>query len=193
MSQQNPETGRGRLQLALVAAIFIGPLLVAGWLYFAGVGWQPAGRTNHGLIIDPIARLEGVGRIETADDARGQHWLLIYAQRGPCDERCRASLFKLRQSRLMLGNDMDRLVRVFLHGEATPDRVFLNQQHAGLITLSDRPLSAALDEKRPEQVEPGGFFLVDPLHNLVMYFPPGIGPRDLVDDIKHLLDLSRIG
>jgi hypothetical protein len=40
---------------------------------------------------------------------------------------------------------------------------------------------------------PGGIYLIDPLANLVMYFPPDLGPRELVDDVKHLLRLSRIG
>ena len=39
----------------------------------------------------------------------------------------------------------------------------------------------------------GGFSPVAPLGNLVMYFTPGLAPRDMVDDIKHLLKLSRIG
>jgi hypothetical protein len=34
---------------------------------------------------------------------------------------------------------------------------------------------------------------VDPLGNLVMYFPPDLDLRDMVEDIQHLLDLSRIG
>jgi hypothetical protein len=39
----------------------------------------------------------------------------------------------------------------------------------------------------------GGYYLVDPLGNLVMYFRPDLDPSDMVDDIKHLLRLSRIG
>jgi len=99
----------------------------------------------------------------------------------------------LRQSRLMLGKEMDRLVRVFLHGAITPDTVLLAREHAGLVTMSDAELAALLREKSPAASESGGYFLVDPLGNLVMYFQPGIDPGDMVDDIKRLLKLSRIG
>jgi hypothetical protein len=35
--------------------------------------------------------------------------------------------------------------------------------------------------------------LIDPLGNLVMYFQPDLDPSQMVDDIKRLLKLSRIG
>jgi hypothetical protein len=71
--------------------------------------------------------------------------------------------------------------------------VFLEGEHPGLKTISDKGLEELLDKKRPQDQVPGGIYLVDPLANLVMYFPPDLEPRDIVDDIKHLLRLSRIG
>jgi hypothetical protein len=93
----------------------------------------------------------------------------------------------------MLGKEMDRLVRVFLHGDTTPDTVFLADEHAGLITLKDSGVSDLLENKKPAELAAGGYYLVDPLGNLVMYFRPDIDPGDMVEDIKHLLELSRIG
>ncbi|HLU06820.1 MAG TPA: hypothetical protein VKZ91_09725, partial [Woeseiaceae bacterium] len=74
-----------------------------------------------------------------------------------------------------------------------PDRVFIEEQHAGLAIIEDPELNELLEARRPQEMSPGGFFLVDPLGNLVMYFPPEIDPGDMVEDIQHLLDLSRIG
>ena len=59
--------------------------------------------------------------------------------------------------------------------------------------LDNRDLSALLSDKKPTDLRDGGYFLVDPLGNLVLYFPPDIDPSDMVDDIKRLLRLSRIG
>jgi hypothetical protein len=50
-----------------------------------------------------------------------------------------------------------------------------------------------LDRKRPEGLAPGGYFLIDPLGNLVMYFSPDTDPSAMVEDIKRLLKQSRIG
>ena len=99
----------------------------------------------------------------------------------------------LRQSRLMLGKEMDRMTRVFLHGTEAPDTLFIAEEHQGLVTLQDAALRTVLDNKKPEALPAGGYYLVDPHGNLVLYFRPDINPRDMVDDIKRLLKLSRIG
>jgi hypothetical protein len=93
----------------------------------------------------------------------------------------------------MLGKEMDRLIRVFLHGESSPDTVFLADEHAGLVAVRDERVSALLKNKKPAELSAGGYFLMDPLGNLVMYFEPTIDPSDMVIDIKRLLKLSRIG
>jgi hypothetical protein len=94
----------------------------------------------------------------------------------------------------MLGNDMSRVVRVLLHGADAPDTLLvLEQEYAGLIALQDSASRQLLMDVHPRGTSADGYYLVDPLGNLVMYFPLDIEPRDLVDDIEHLLKLSRIG
>ncbi len=61
------------------------------------------------------------------------------------------------------------------------------------MTINDQDLGDFLRAKQPQELPPGGLFLVDPLGNLVMYFSAEVAPGDMVEDIKHLLDLSQIG
>lgn len=183
----------GRVQLLLVAAVFLGPLALAAYMYFAGQGLAPEGRTNSGTLLQPIVNLPEAlpgSPLHAAGDGR---WVLLFADSGPCEEDCRNTLLALRQSRLMLGKEMDRVVRVFLHGNTLPDTVWLADEHEGLVTLQDGNLGDLLENKRPASLQPGGLYLMDPLGNLVMYFPPGLDPQAMVGDIKHLLELSRIG
>lgn len=193
MSGENDRLPPGLVQLLLIGLVFFLPLVLASWIYYGDGSLAPEGRTNHGAILEPIVnvreRLPASGAAGLSED----HWLLVYAHEGRCADACVEALFRLRQSRLMLGPDMDRVRRVFLHGEEVPDRVFLEQEHAGLAALRDSALARLLAEKRPEGLRAGGLFLIDPLGNLVMYFPPDIAPGDMVDDIEHLLDVSRIG
>ena len=187
----NPQRTKGRLQFLLIAAIFFGPLLFAAWLYYSGDGLQPETRANHGALLEPIVNLlDAVPESRIHDD---RAWRLLYTEDGECGERCREALYTLRQSRLMLGKEMDRLERVFLHGEQAPDTLLGAEEHQGLVALHDPALRAVLESKRPAALPPGGFYLVDPHGNLVLYFSPDITPRDMVDDIKRLLKLSRIG
>ena len=189
----NKTPGKGRLQLLLMAAVFLGPLVVAALMYFGGHGIAPEGRTNHGALLDPIVRLTDELPESGLHEHNDGYWVLLYANAGACDEACENSLFTLRQSRLMLGKEMDRLVRVFLHGDTPPDTVLLADEHQGLVALQDSTLRELLDNNKPSALDAGGYFLVDPLGNLVMYFPPDIDPQAMVEDIKHLLEFSRIG
>ncbi len=181
-----PQQGRSRVQLALIALVFLGPLAVAAWLYSQGS--SPTGRTNHGALLEPIVSVS-----ESLPGVPERSWVLLYRNPGACDDTCQDALYTARQARLMLGKEMDRVQRVFLHGDSPPDTVFLADEHPGLITIEDSALDALLDNKKPAELPAGGYYLVDPLGNLVMYFRPDLDPSDMVDDIKHLLKLSRIG
>ena len=190
---ESPNRRSGRLQFLLIAAVFLGPLLVAAWLYFLGGSLQPAKRTNHGAVLQPIVNIGEELPGSPLHEYYVNSWLLLYEHAGTCDDPCRGALYTIRQSRLMLGKEMERLKRVFLHGASAPDTVFLGGEHPGLITTQDSSLSRLLNNKRPTDLPAGGYFLIDPLGNLVMYFRPDLEPADMVDDIKHLLRLSRIG
>jgi hypothetical protein len=190
MTTTESKRGPARLQLAMIAALFIGPLLVAAWLYYSG-GFAPTGRSNHGLLIEPVVHLPQ--RHPALPEVASGHWLLVYSTLTECGEECVATLHAQRRLRLMLGNDMSRVTRVFLQGNSTADRVLFDEENSGLEVLHDYDLAQDLWSALPDDTRPGGLFLVDPLGNLVMYFQPTLDPRDMVDDIKHLLKLSRIG
>ncbi len=154
---------------------------------------RPGGGANHGALLEPIVNLD---EALPASGLRALHrgrWLLVYPDAGPCDSGCRAALYTIRQLRLMLGREMDRLGRILLHGDIPPDTVFLAREHEGLVALEDGELSELLAASKPASAADGGYYLVDPHGNLVMYFSPDLAPRNIVADIKRLLRLSRIG
>lgn len=182
----------GKMQLALVALAFGAPLLLATWMYKSD-HWQPDRGSNNGTILQPIVNIADRLPSSPVVPLTEQQWLMLYVNTSSCNKDCLAALYRLRQSRLMLANEMSRVTRVFLHGESTPDRVFLEEQHAGLITITDKDLVILLAGRQPTELGPGGIYLIDPLGNLVMYFSPELPPGEMVEDIKHLLELSRIG
>ena len=161
-------------------------------MYWAGM-ITPGELTNSGVLFDPIVsvrdELPGSAFHSLADGK----WVMLYASEEECESMCRESLFRMRQTHLMVGRDMDRIVRIFLHGDIPLDTAFLQQEHPGLRTIDDASLARLLEEKRPGDLTRGGIYLIDPHANLVMYFPPELDPPDLVYDVRHLLKLSRIG
>ncbi|MGB5353023.1 MAG: hypothetical protein WBN32_05365 [Woeseia sp.] len=193
MNSSDPNRRGSRLQLILIALIFVVPMIAASWMYYSDSGVRPVGRTNNGILLTPILNVpDELGDTSFLRDA-GNRWVLVYLTSGSCGQDCKDALYKLRQSRLMLGNDMSRVVRVLLHGPEAPDRLFLEQEHAGLIAVFDPAARQLFNDVHPRNTNAEGFYLVDPLGNLIMYFPADISPRALVDDVEHLLKLSRIG
>ncbi len=178
--------------MLLIASVFFGPLAVATWMYYGGY-LQPEGRTNNGTLLEPIVNVAATLPASEIAIIGDGVWLLVYADTAECSDSCKKALYTLRQSRKMLGKEMDRLKRVFLHGESSPDTVFLADEHAGLIALRDDDLVALLDNKKPVALSAGGYYLMDPLGNLVMYFQADINPSEMVEDINRLLKLSSIG
>lgn len=193
MTAEPKKAALGRLQLLGIAAVFAVPLALAAWMYYFDNSLAPGSGSNNGALLLPIVSLSDDLAQSEIHNIGSNQWLMLYANNDACDDQCDDALVRLRQTRLMLGKDMQRVKRVFLHGDSLPDTVTLEEQHAGLITMTDNDLNMLLEMKRPAELLPGGCYLIDPLGNLVMYFPPNLDPKEMVGDIKHLLKLSHIG
>ena len=178
---------RPRTQIWILIGVFFVPLALAFLLYYGSGGWRPPGSTNRGELISPPRPLTNV------ETWRGK-WTLVYVGDGRCDERCRAALTLMRQSRLALNKDMTRVQRVFLATGNCCDRAYLDAEHPGLvIELADSGPGADLLAAFPDTAA-GSIYIVDPLGNLMMRHAPAPAPtKDLLEDLRKLLKLSHIG
>jgi cytochrome oxidase Cu insertion factor (SCO1/SenC/PrrC family) len=191
-----------RSPMWILVALFFAPLAVAFALYYGLDGWRPAGSTNHGELITParplpaIALRDAAGAALAADFLRSK-WSTVYIGDGRCDERCRAALTLMRQTRLALNDDMTRVQRIFLVTGACCDRAYLDAEQQGLIVAQvDDANGQALLQSFPDSAEiatRGRIYLVDPLGNLMMSYAPQAPPKGLLEDLKKLLKLSHIG
>ena len=156
---------RNLRMLAALAGLFLLPLLLAFYMYYA-TDWRPVKRVNHGTLISPVRSLPAVhlpqvsladpdpnappataGAPKTDGPARETYgpadsptelrakWSIVYIGAGNCDEPCRQALYVMRQTRLSLNNDMSRVERVFLTTGSCCAREFLAHEHSGLMVL----------------------------------------------------------
>lgn len=192
---------RSRASLIGLAALFFVPLALSFYLYY-GTGWRPAGGAQHGELIDPARPLPDVELATPAGTPTGpgflrRDWHLVYVGGGDCPAECRESLVKARQVRLALDKDVNRVSRVFLYSGALAAREYLAAEHPDLASANvDGPAGEELLAAFPAELAPrtsDRLYLVDPLGNLLMSYPPDAPPRALLDDVERLLRLSHIG
>ncbi len=196
---ENDLRTRNLRMLATLAGLFVLPLAVAFWMYYA-TDWRPAHRVNHGELIAPARPLPAthlqpaLGPDAAAAELFHGKWSLVYIGDGQCNEACRASLYVMRQIRLSLNNDMKRVDRVFLVTANCCDREFLANEHRGLLVLNATQSSAdALLSIFPAEERNESVYIVDPLGNLMMRFDVRQNPKGLLADLKKLLSLSHVG
>jgi cytochrome oxidase Cu insertion factor (SCO1/SenC/PrrC family) len=191
------DTRRSRRHLLVIALVFFLPLALSFYLYY-GTTLHPVARVNKGELIQPPRPLPDLtlpllagGR--TPPKFLQGKWTFLYVQAGACTEICLKRLYDMRQIRLLLDRDKPRVQRVFLGDERCCDLPALRESHPDLIAArreSAAPLTALLPDA---DAGAGRLYLVDPLGNAMMWYAAGADPKDLLRDMKRLLQLSQIG
>lgn len=176
-----------------IAALCLAPFIAALIAYFY---WQPQGGMNYGelipvrpLIDPPLRHLD---QRELRLSAFRGKWVLLQLDQSECAALCRAKLYNMRQVRLALGREMERIERVWLILDEAPLQTTLIREYDGTRML--RAAGSPILAKFPP---PGGardhIYLIDPLGNLMLRFPKDADPRKMHKDLARLLKASRIG
>ena len=188
----NDAQKRGRLTLLAISALFITPIILAVYLYFSDDGWRPGQNTQHGDLITPPIGLPDIVLSPTSGDYRLREvWSLMVLANNQCNDNCISALEHIRQIRLSLGPKMTRLQTIFVPGDSgTTD--LLNRGEFPVLIFAEPDASEAIRQLIGTWND-AQIFLVDPLGNLFMSYPPGTEMGDVRKDLGHLLKLSGIG
>ena len=196
---------RSRTVLLVVLALFVAPVAIAWLLFFVFPGWIPDSTTNNGDLVKPARPLPTFELATQGDEPvdetflRGK-WTFVYLHAGECESDCVDQLYKIRQLRLAQGKDIDRLQRLMLwqaEGVDAEARTAVQAHFPGQLIafLAGSPpeLVSAFQPMAGEDLEAGRIFLVDPLGNLMMSYPPDAEPRGIIKDLHRLLKYSGLG
>ena len=180
--------------------IFVGPLLVAIFLYSIRDNLSFGEPTSYGELIHPA---QPIKTIEIQDNAnqkldieyiKGKWSYLIFA--GPnCDLICEAGLFKVRQAKLATGKDVNRVQYFLVLDETQTNAVAADLLDRHPLLTSGKLLKWQTEVKASEQEKlvPGYIYLVDPFGNVMMRYSPESTSKGMYKDIKKLLKISNIG
>ncbi len=197
---------KSRIRIIAVFSIFLLPLLLAFvWLQIVKNESTDFTSSSNGELIEPAVHLDVFGLSEQGIDElfdnaslRGV-WTLLYFSHGPCEASCQQNLYHMRQIRLSLNQNMDRLQRVIAAASNRQIPEELLRQHVGLRVVSGVPEALAMLENQVRKAESllppkvDSIYMIDPLGNLMMRFAADLNPKSILKDIKHLLKVSRIG
>lgn len=191
---------RSRVLLLGLILVFVAPLVIAIVLYRFN-DWLPVPAPNsHGALITPahsFKRFDLValsGRPLDIEYLRDQ-WTLVYVGGIECDLWCQATLFKMRQVRLALGEDQGRVQRLYLlNKDSGLDRLRpLLRHYPGMSVALPRAETRSRVLRAFGTHRSGIFFLIDPHANLMMRYPPDATSEGLKKDLTRLLKASQIG
>lgn len=159
----------------------VGPVPVAGTA--GGAPSAAAGAPLPGTAAAPLA----------APTLRGK-WFLVMADGAGCDARCEHKIWQLRQLRTMQGKEMERVERVWLVDDRAEPSPRLHEAYAGtrIVRQPAPSLLSALPLPKDGQLR-DHIWLVDPLGNLMMRYPPDADATRIRKDMTRLLKYSRIG
>lgn len=184
--------GSARRTLFLLVLVCVVPVAAS---YLAFHLWPPQGRVNYGSLLAPAplppAWLDGAaGQPALARGELDGRWTLLYAGPGGCERACEAALYLMRQARLAQGKEMERVARLWLVTDAAAPPPALLEAHPGLrMARANEQWLARLPGAHTGQ----HVFLVDPLGNPMMRFPPEADPKGVIRDLQRLLKYSQLG
>lgn len=171
-----------RNKLFLVGLVCAAPLVLGTLAYV--LRWTPGESGNYGELLTPQP-LPGA----PFEPLRGK-WVLVSFDAAACDADCERKLYLMRQVRRAQGKDMGRVERLWLVADPAAPR-------PQLLAAIEGTHIAHLKEGFPLDRFPGNrrqhIYLVDPLGNLMLRFPPRPDPSKMLKDVQRLLKYSKIG
>ena len=138
MNDTTAQKQRTNWPVIALALLFIGPLAVAGFVYYAVPDWRPGGQVNHGELIQPPVLMPEItlagpdGEALTPEPLR-RRWTLIYVDSSGCAARCEDILFQTWQVRYLLHRDLDRVRRILVYTGEPPDPALIAERHRDLL------------------------------------------------------------
>ncbi|BAN36455.1 hypothetical protein SCD_n02655 [Sulfuricella denitrificans skB26] len=187
----------------MLMLLFVLPVVLATMLYLTG--WRPSSSGNHGELIQPARQIKDRA-LQTLDgqpahfsELRGK-WTMVHIGLSSCPDECMKNIYTMRQVHAAQAKEIGRVQRVFIatdRGAAEKLKAKLADYPEMFVwTGEKKDLAEVLQSfgiDAEQAAEQQGIYLVDPLGNLIMRYPPGTDPGGMLKDMTRLLKYSWVG
>jgi hypothetical protein len=186
----------GRL---IASIIFLTPILVlmtSSAFYYGG--YSTEGSVNKGTLLEEPIQLSNLDlKVDTGpltNEFPGK-WAIVQFVKGDCLENCWKTLYSSRQINIRLAKDSSRIVRYLISvgsnelssSSASKIKNEYPLLNLGTIKLDNTP------SKVIERLKDSPYLLIDPLGNGILIYDSSLPSGELLQDIKKLLQNSKIG
>ena len=192
ISKQNS----GRLVASL---IFLTPIIVlfaSSAMFYSG--YSPQGTVNKGTLLDEPIEL-GELKLDVVSGPLKEEfpgkWSIVQFVSGDCTEKCWETLYSSRQINIRLAKNSDRVVRYLINVGTN------NLSNQSIERISEEyPLlntgiidSDLVPSSVTKKLQDSPYILFDPLGNGILIYDSTLPSGELLEDIKKVLQNSKIG
>lgn len=178
--------------------VFVAPIVIGTVMFFnidrLGI---KGGSTNYGQLIQPakpsiLSDLYYKGQLAKKEDTIGKLWTLTYLEPENCAQVCEEKLILIKKIRLLTNEKMRRVRTLFVTSNTIAEQ-FNKKDYGNLVVASVKDKDAEFLKQFPAR-ESKPIYLIDPLGNIMMYYPQQkIDVKKMLKDIKRLLKYSSLG
>ena len=187
---------KNRLILIGIIMLFVTPIIASWYLVFFTDYQRNNQGVHHGMLVDPVIK---VGEIEVKtleDDSLtqvGTRWTWVFFVEDRGYEDCSKKLYKVRQLRLALGKEIDKIDRLLVT-KSKIDWSPFSEAYAGQKILESgmqdyEVLMKAFGSHK--QFNPKSIYLMDPYGFLMMQYSADAEPKGMIRDLERLIRNAR--
>ena len=192
ISKQNS----GRIVASL---IFLTPIIVlfaSSALFYSG--YSPQGTVNKGTLLDDPIQLSELKLDVDSGPLKGEFpgkWSIVQFVSGDCLEKCWDTLYSSRQINIRLAKNSDRVVRYLINigtnnlSSQSIEKIAEEYPSLFIGTIQSELLPLSVSEK----LQDSPYVLFDPLGNGILIYDSTLPSGELLEDIKKVLQNSKIG
>jgi cytochrome oxidase Cu insertion factor (SCO1/SenC/PrrC family) len=192
LNQEN----KGKLLLIAIALLFFLPIIASWYLVFFSDYKKNTIGTQHGELIAPVIDIGEIKarEIKTMGEVLiSKKWTLVFIQKKICGNFCKERFYQLKQIRLALGEDRNKVERLVIFNKPNdlkefkdlyPSQKFIDNSFKDYYSLVRKFDNYISDEVNP-------IFLIDPYGFLMMQYSQDSDPMGIIKDLEKLIKNSK--
>lgn len=164
--------------------------------------WKPSVTNNYGELLAPVVALPDAKLVRIDSDIANKEfiekslrgkWLMLTRDSGACEAACQKKLYAMRQARLSIGREQDRVVRVVLVDDDVAPSTASVTQFQGTIWISAKSLPWLATLPSAEANARNHIYGVDTLGNVFIRYNADPDIKRMMKDFQQVLKASQIG